>query len=201
MKRMDPRDLARIATRSAFWSRPCTSTSSFSGRPSTPSPVRRTSKIDFDMRSLILIASLACAAGLMAQDTSNKKPVPRTADGHPDLSGVWQGGGASGLAFAIGSENAKAARPDDPAVAKAPAAVVPARMKPPYQDWILPKVEEIRNRRNIDDPSSRCLLVGVPRITNEPLPIKIIQTKDEIAFLYETFHAFRIIPTDGRKHP
>jgi hypothetical protein len=45
------------------------------------------------------------------------------------------------------------------------------------------------------------LLVGVPRITNEPLPIKIIQTKDEITFLYETFHAFRVIPTDGRKHP
>ena len=34
-----------------------------------------------------------------------------------------------------------------------------------------------------------------------PLPIKIIQTKDEITFLYETFHGFRVIPTDGRKHP
>jgi hypothetical protein len=156
------------------------------------------------MRSILLVASLGIAP-LFAQDAAKtapapKPPVPRTTDGHPDLSGVWQGGGASGLAFAIGSNNAKAARPGDATVASAPAAVVRGSVKPPYQDWILPKVEEIRNRRNIDDPQSRCLLVGVPRITNEPLPIKIIQTKDEITFLYETFHAFRVIPTDGRKH-
>ncbi|MGB6942722.1 MAG: hypothetical protein WBE37_10025 [Bryobacteraceae bacterium] len=152
------------------------------------------------MRSIMLFASLGMILPLAAQDTA-KPPVPRTADGKPDLSGIWQGGGASGLAFAVGSANAKAARPNDAAVANAPAAVVRPRFTPPYQDWMLPKIKEIRDRRNIDDPSSRCLLVGVPRITNEPLPIKIIQTKDEITFLYETFHAFRVIPTDGRKHP
>lgn len=150
------------------------------------------------MRS-VLLASLLIMP--LAAQTPTKPPVPRTSDGHPDLSGVWQGGGASGLAFAIGSDNAKAARPGDTAVAKAPAAVVRAPFKPPYQDWMLPKIQELRARRNIDDPQARCLLVGVPRITNEPLPIKIIQTKDEITFLYETFHAFRVIPTDGRKHP
>ncbi len=159
------------------------------------------------MRSFVAFASLFLVVAASAQEApkpaaKSKPPVPRTGDGKPDFSGIWQGGGASGLAFAIGSDNAKAARPDDTAVASAPAAVVRPRITPPpYQDWILPKVEEIRNRRNIDDPSARCLLVGVPRITNEPLPIKIIQTKDEITFLYETFHAFRVIPTDGRKHP
>src|ERR1700722_10529785 len=157
------------------------------------------------MRSLVAFASLIMTLRLGAQDAAKplppKPPVPRTAEGKPDMSGVWQGGGASGLAFAVGSENAKAARPGDAAVAAAPAAVMRPRMTPPYQDWMLPKLKELRDRRNIDDPSARCLLVGVPRITNEPLPIKIIQTKDEIAFLYETFHAFRVIPTDGRKHP
>src|SRR5580698_1042872 len=152
------------------------------------------------MRSLLL-ASLVILP-LLGQEAAKpaKPPVPRTADGKPDFSGVWQGGGASGLAFAIGSANAKAARPGDGAVASAPAAVVPSRVQPPYQDWMLPKIKELHDRRNIDDPSARCLLVGVPRITNEPLPIKIIQTKDEITFLYETFHAFRVIPTDGRRH-
>jgi hypothetical protein len=154
----------------------------------------------------MLFASLVIVGRLGAQDAPkptppSKPPVPHTSEGKPDLSGVWQGGGASGLAFAIGSSNAKAARPGDAAVASAPAAVVPSRVTPPYQDWILPKLKELRDRRNIDDPSARCLLVGVPRITNEPLPLKIIQTKDEITFLYETFHAFRVIPTDGRKHP
>jgi hypothetical protein len=159
------------------------------------------------MRSFLALASLLlvlpAVSQLVAQDAPKpaKPPVPRTADGKPDLSGIWQGGGASGLAFAVGSANAKAARPGDSAVASAPAAVVPSRVVPPYQDWLLPKLKELRDRRNIDDPSARCLLVGVPRITNEPLPIKIIQTKDEITFIYETFHGFRVIPTDGRKHP
>jgi hypothetical protein len=158
------------------------------------------------MRSLLALASLVMIVPLGAQVAAKpaappKPPVPRTAEGKPDMSGVWQGGGAGGLAFAVGSENAKAARPGDAAVANAPAAVVPSRVVPPYQDWMLPKIKELRDRRNIDDPQSRCLLVGVPRITYEPLPIKIIQTKDEITFLYETFHAFRVIPTDGRKHP
>jgi len=152
------------------------------------------------MRSLVFASLVIWPLAAQQAATPVKPPVPRTADGKPDMSGVWQGGGASGLAFAVGSENAKATRPGDTAVANAPAAVARPRMTPPYQDWILPKVNEIRERRNIDDPSSRCLLVGVPRITNEPLPIKIIQTKDEITFLYETFHAFRVIPTDGRKH-
>src|ERR1700691_2355480 len=154
------------------------------------------------MRRVTIIASLVIVTPLLAQEGAKpaKPPVPRTADGKPDMSGIWQGGGASGLAFAIGSSNAKAARPGDEAVANAPAAVVPSRVVPPYQEWMLPKLKELRDRRNIDDPSARCLLVGVPRITNEPLPIKIIQTKEEITFLYETFHAFRVIPTDGRKH-
>ena len=139
----------------------------------------------------------AAASVLMAQNA--KPPVPRMADGKPDLSGVWQGGGAGGLAFAIGADNAKAARPS-PAANPAPAAPV-RREPPPYQDWVQPRLKEIRDRRGIDDPSGRCLLVGVPRITSMPLPIKIVQTPTEVIFMYETFHAFRVIPTDGRGHP
>ena len=146
------------------------------------------------MRSLIAVLLWVSIAA------AQKPPVPKAAEGKPDLSGIWQGGGAAGLTFAIGAENAKAARPD-----AAPAQGGRgggARPEPaPYQDWVQPKLKEIRDRRSIDDPSGRCLLVGVPRITSMPLPIKIVQTKDEVIFLYETFHAFRVIPTDGRGHP
>jgi len=145
---------------------------------------------------LILSVSVAHAQNAPKQ----KPPVPKMADGKPDLSGIWQGGGAAGLTFAIGAENAKAARPD--AAQGGRGGGGGARPEPaPYQDWVQQKLKEIRDRRLIDDPSGRCLLVGVPRITSMPLPIKIVQTKDEVIFMYETFHAFRVIPTDGRGHP
>ena len=141
----------------------------------------------------ILFVLLAALIGFA--QTAQKPPVPRTAEGRPDLSGIWQGGGAGGLTFAVGADNAKAARttaPPKPTVAREPA---------PYQEWIQPRLKELRDRRAIDDPSGQCLMVGVPRITSMPLPFKIMQTKDEVVILYETFHAFRVIPLDGRGHP
>ena len=143
------------------------------------------------MRTTILLAVFFAAA--LAQ--SQQKPAPRTPEGRPDFSGVWQGGGAGGLTFAIGEANAKAARTTEP-----PKATV-AREAPPYQDWIQPRLKELRDRRAIDDPSGQCLMPGVPRITSMPLPFKIMQTRDEVVILYETFHAFRVIPIDGRGHP
>jgi hypothetical protein len=147
----------------------------------------------------LLAALILCASCAAAQ----KPPVPKTADGKPDFSGVWQGGGAGGLSFAIGAENAKAARPDSaPAQGGTGVGSGTARPEPPpYQDWVQPRLKELRDRRAIDDPDNRCLLAGIPRITGMPLPLKIVQTKDEMIFMYETFHAFRVIPIDGRGHP
>jgi hypothetical protein len=44
-------------------------------------------------------------------------------------------------------------------------------------------------------------MVGIPRITTMPMPFQITQVPGQVLFLYEAFHAFRIVPTDGRKHP
>ena len=128
----------------------------------------------------------AAAALLFAGD----RPAPRTADGKPDLSGVWQGGS---LAFAIGSDNAKGQDPG-------PAAVPPPTPLP-YQPWAAARLKEFQDRRGIDDPLGRCLLPGIPRITGMPMPFQISQTTGQVIFVYEAFHAFRVIPTDGRKHP
>jgi hypothetical protein len=140
------------------------------------------------MKSITL--SLVLAGLCFAQA---KPPVPRTADGKPDFSGVWQGGN---LSFAIGEANA--------AKVSAPGAAPTAPAKPqapPYQEWAAKKVQEYRDRRGIDDPMARCLMVGIPRITTMPMPFQITQVPGQVLFLYEAFHAFRIVPTDGRKHP
>jgi hypothetical protein len=138
------------------------------------------------------VVLMVLAASLAAQTPGQKPPVPRTADDRPDFSGIWQGGSVS---FAIGEANAARLTP-------AGAAAAPVKPEPlPYNEAAMKRVQYYRDRRGIDDPMARCLMVGIPRITGMPMPFQITQTKDQVIFLYEAFHAFRIIPTDGRPHP
>jgi hypothetical protein len=126
---------------------------------------------------------------------SAPKPVPRAADGKPDLSGVWITGA---LQLLIGEEEANAIRQADAAAGRRPP---PPREPPPYNPAAEAKRQEYVARRGIDDPMARCFLSGVPRITTRPLPFQIIQMPGQVIILYEAHHAFRIIPTDGRPHP
>jgi hypothetical protein len=125
-----------------------------------------------------------------------KKPVPRAANGKPDLSGIWII--TSALPLLEGPEAFAAARAADQAAGRAPPA---PPEPPPYKPDAEAKRQQFLARRGIDDPMGRCLLTGVPRIEYRPLPLEIIQLPDRVVILYEIHHAFRIIPTDGRGHP
>jgi hypothetical protein len=135
---------------------------------------------------------------LLMPALADQPVVPRTADGHPDLSGVWQGGS---LSFAIGVENAKKAGLSVEEASGQPSSAPGQDNSPPYQPWAAAKLRDYLDRKGIDDPLGRCLLPGVPRITAMPMPIQISQTPGQLIILYEAFHGFRVIPTDGRKHP
>lgn len=50
----------------------------------------------------------------------------------------------------------------------------------------------------LDDPALRCVSPGLVRISGWPYPVEIIQTGDQIAILYESFHEVRRIRLDGR---
>lgn len=140
----------------------------------------------------LVTALLACVVLAFAQTPAPAKPpVPRTADGKPDFSGVWQGGN---LSFAVGNANAAALGP-----AGVPAE--PAKPEPiPYTAAAAKIRQGYLDRRGIDDPMARCLMVGIPRITSMPMPFQITQTKDQVLFLYEAFHAFRVVPVN-KPHP
>ncbi|HSC13776.1 MAG TPA: hypothetical protein VLI71_01615 [Gammaproteobacteria bacterium] len=152
-----------------------------------------------------LVAALASAvARAQAPRASEPGAVPRTADGKPDLTGVWQGGstqpgpwaeanaglgvGGSGRdpnAAVVGSSN------DRPA----------GREGAPYQDWAAAKVLEAFNRRGIDDPTGRCLPAGIPRSVMLGLfPQQFVQTSTQLVILYEYMSTFRVIPF-GTAHP
>ncbi|HEY5569809.1 MAG TPA: hypothetical protein VIM81_21500 [Gammaproteobacteria bacterium] len=160
------------------------------------------------MRYRMLAAALVavCSAPVAAQapEAPDSAEVPRTADGKPDLTGVWQGGSTqpgkweeanTGLGVGgtgrdrnvpvVGSSN------DRPA----------GREGAPYQDWAAEKVLEAFNRRGIDDPTSRCLPAGIPRSVMLGLfPQQIVQTSTQIIILYEYMSTFRVIALDA-EHP
>jgi hypothetical protein len=153
------------------------------------------------MRLAALLAALAAAvlaAPAGAQSTAasgGARPVPRAADGKPDLSGVWITGA---LQLLIGEAEARAILQADAAAGRH---VPPPREPPPYKPEAEAKRQEYLARRGIDDPMARCLISGVPRITTRPLPFQIVQMPGQVILLYEAHHAFRIVPTDGRPHP
>jgi hypothetical protein len=140
-------------------------------------------------------AVLVLAAPLGAQPTGPRAP-PRTADGKPDMSGIWVATGA--LLLFEGEQAFAAARAADAAAGRP---FGNSNEAPPYKPEAEAQRQYFLGRRGIDDPMARCLLTGVPRIKFRPLPFEIVQLPDRVIMLYEIHHAFRIIPTDGRPHP
>src|ERR1700722_17671192 len=135
---------------------------------------------------LLTIAALSACLGL-AQGSNQ---IPRTANGKPDLSGVWQSGGVS-----LYGEPGLNTRPAPPPPVNPP----PKREPIPYQSWAEAKSKTLTPA---DDPTLKCLLAGIPRITTMPMPLEIVQTSKEVVIAYESFHAFRIIPiNDKLQHP
>jgi hypothetical protein len=105
-------------------------------------------------------------------------PAPRTADGKPDLSGIWN------------PTNTKYLNN------------LAADFKPGELP-ILPWAEAITKERSTDthgaeESDANCLPPGIPKINAAPNPIKIVQEPKLIVVLYETFDLFRQFFMDGR---
>jgi hypothetical protein len=136
-------------------------------------------------------------------NTSAKTRVPRTADGKPDLTGVWQGGSSvrgsweeanSGLGL-----GGNGANPDAPGLRSS--SERSTGESAPYQPWAAQKVLEYYKRRGIDDPNALCLPPGPTRAATQGLfPIQFVQTPTQIVVLYEYMNVFRTIPLNT-KHP
>ena len=112
---------------------------------------------------------------------------PRAADGHPDLSGIWQV--VNSASWNLEAHNAVDGEPAGLSV------VVGDTI--PYQLWAATLQQENYENRLTADPMRQCFLAGVPRITYMPFPFQMIQTPDHMVITYELAHAVRIIYTDG----
>jgi hypothetical protein len=127
----------------------------------------------------------------------------RTRDGHPDLSGVWTGGGGGGVLNAEDNgDNITVtlnARDGTPINFERDNTLLRRRdpNKPLYKPQFWEKVQQLDQNGNTEDPGYGCLPLGVPRMGP---PSKIVQTPTEMIFLYQVRNTFRVIPTDGRQH-
>jgi len=137
-------------------------------------------------------------------------PTPRSSDGHPDLNGIWGGGGGQGLpnTTQVGNTQVVVFQLDgaDPFEGKGLFAALDRRgserkaaapNKPPYKAELAAKLKENSDLQARRDPAFYCKPEGVPRMGP---PSQIVQTPGQVVFLYEGRNAFRVIPTDGRPH-
>ncbi|MCY4599126.1 MAG: hypothetical protein OXF27_04325 [Acidobacteria bacterium] len=141
---------------------------------------------------LVAVYALTLAVAVNAQSGQ----MPTTADGRPDLSGVWQAAGSAH--WDIEPHAAYAGRlPDTGAIGAAPGGqgIVEGGTIPYRPEAVAQKQRNFENRRT-DDPEAKCFLPGVPRATYMPFPFQIVQGTDKIFIGYEYGSANRVVHLD-----
>jgi hypothetical protein len=133
-------------------------------------------------------------------------PAPRTADGQPDLSGLWELWSRSvpGRAEASALEAAGTERTPEPG-APPLAAFFDLGMNIegglPYLDW----ARELRDARVADgmkaNPDANCLPMGHMQLHMHPQPRKVVQLPQLIVMMWEGNSGLRQIFMDGRPLP
>ena len=131
--------------------------------------------------------------GAAAPRKTNAGPVPRMPDGHPDLSGVWW------LGRDIPVTNL---RVGDPRPAASDARL---QGRETFSNLYQPSAKEkAKTLSDKDDPALRCVPVAFGTSNNSVTGLgfvgQILQTPKFLGILTETYHSFKVIPTDGRKH-
>jgi len=171
------------------------------------------------MRAVVSMACLAAVLAVLARPTSAQwtryptrnvpkdakgqpdmnAPAPRTADGKPDLSGLWRGG----MGGAARGRGAAAEAPPPSGLPVAGFANVGQNIKEglpftPYGAELL-KTRVAGNSK--DNPEAHCLPMGIIQLHTQGAPRKFIQTPLELVILYEASSERREIFTDGRPLP
>ncbi len=121
-------------------------------------------------------------------------PVPRMADGHPDLSGVWWRGSDVGGRPQPGTPGALGAGPRGNGTP-------PPTYNSLYNAEAQQKAKTLSDK---DDPTLRCIPTSFGTLNVSMFGVgavaQIVQNPKFVVLLTETYHSFKIIPTDGRAH-
>jgi hypothetical protein len=138
--------------------------------------------------ALVLLCSVHVPASAQAYK------APRTADGTPDLQGIWQVRNTS-AAFDLEDHGGALGIPAGRSVI-----VDPPDGKIPYRPEALAKRKENYKNRDSADTLNKCYMPGVPRLTYLDFPFQIFQTPKYTLIAYEYIHIYRTIFTNGSPH-
>ena len=136
-------------------------------------------------RLLLSLVLLCCAWTAVSASSAQRgaAPVlPRTADGKPNLQGIWQVR-ARAAADLLGEKG------------------IVDGGEIPYRPEAAAKRRENFNRRKTEDPLNSCFMPGVPRIMYLDHPYQIFQTRDHVAITFEWSQVYRLIYTNGKPGP
>jgi hypothetical protein len=156
---------------------------------------------------LLSLSTPLSGQGGAPQQAPSPRPWPpaRTADGQPDVQGAWRpvSGGTHSL------DPAKSGATDfeeriSGVVKPTPSRIVdPPDGHIPYQPWAralqkqLEAVYEDPTKPEHIDTQTRCFVPGIPRLYYFPT-FKILQPAGSVVFVWDEYHAFRVVPLDNR---
>jgi hypothetical protein len=164
--------------------------------------------------SMVATAAVAVAVSVILTvpaagqgPAASRGNLPRLADGHPDMQGHW-------ISDAIGAAHSveDGRDPDADTIQgrvdeRNPSVIIdPPDGRIPYQPAAAARRNELLadiftpTRPEHVDPHVRATLDGVPRNNYVPGGMQIGQVAGNVIILYESNHAYRVIPTDGRPH-
>ena len=145
-----------------------------------------------------MIAGIAVAGVLLLATTpaAGQTPAyraPRTADGKPNLSGIWQANNTADWDLQ-GHAAGKGPMPSLGAAFSIPPGLsVVEGDEIPYLPAAAAKKKENQANWVKLDPEVKCYLPGLPRATYLPYPFQIVQSQKNILMSYEYAGAVRVI--------
>jgi hypothetical protein len=155
-------------------------------------------------RRTILAAVVAAtgAAAVYVTPVSTQAPAagaqaayraPRTADGKPNLTGIWQAMNTANWDIQAHPAKAGPVVSAGAAFAVQPGTGVVEGDEIPYRPEMLAKKRENADNWMARDPEVKCYMPGIPRATYQPFPFQIIQSAENIIFAYEFNSASRVV--------
>lgn len=147
--------------------------------------------------AIVSLAGAACATAPPAEPAAYK--APRTPEGTPDLSGIWQANNTANWDIEAHPAKAGPMYQLGAAFSVPPGIGVVDGGALPYLPEALAKKQANAASWMTLDPEVKCFMPGIPRATYQPFPFQIVQSADNVLMTYEFASASRMVRMNSQE--